>query len=244
MPMAIIPAVDHRSPLERRWGGWYVTRKHGSARHLGNAVATDSEQPLSMVSDATLNLESLEGRFDTHAYLSPHSDIVALMVLDHQVHMTNLITHMGWETRLALHHKQLMENSTDYPPADQDRNLLARRLGDAAREFVDYLLFIDEAPLTGNIQGTSGFAEKFAAQGPRDSQGRSLRQFDLESMMRQTAPNCAVFEVSARCSWGVLSAPNLIPAVHGYSRQIPAVYGVFPEVSRTRLPPHRRIRDR
>ena len=51
---------------------------------------------------------------------------------------------------------------------------------DAVNELVDYLLFVDEEPLTAAIKGTSGFAEKFAAQGPADSRGRSLRQLDLE----------------------------------------------------------------
>jgi hypothetical protein len=41
------------------------------------------------------------------------------------------------------------------------------------------MLFVDEAPLDG-IKGTSGFAERFSARGPRDSKGRSLRDFDLE----------------------------------------------------------------
>jgi hypothetical protein len=34
------------------------------------------------------------------------------------------------------------------------------------------MLFIDEAPVREKIQGTSGFADKFAAAGPRDSLGR------------------------------------------------------------------------
>ena len=42
------------------------------------------------------------------------------------------------------------------------------------------MLFVYEAPLTSRVRGTSGFAEKFAALGPADGQGRSLRQFDLE----------------------------------------------------------------
>ena len=46
-------------------------------------------------------------------------------------------------------------------------------------EIVDYLLFVDEAPLPGRVQGTSGFAEQVAQRGPFDQQGRSLRQFDL-----------------------------------------------------------------
>ena len=48
-----------------------------------------------------------------------------------------------------------------------------------ASETVDYLLFIDEAKLTSQIRGASGFAERFAASGPRDRRGRSLYELDL-----------------------------------------------------------------
>jgi len=156
---------DHRSPLEQRWGGWYVTGKHGSMRHMGNAVVTNSDKPESMVTAASLNVESLAGKFDPEGYLSPHSDIVALMVFEHQMYMVNLFTRVGWEIRASAH-------AEGKPDADL--------LRDTANELVDYLLFIDEPPLTSKIQGASGFSEKFAAMGPRDSQGRSLRQFDLE----------------------------------------------------------------
>ena len=47
-------------------------------------------------------------------------------------------------------------------------------------EFVDYLLFVDEALLKNRIEGKSGFAEKFVAASPSDDKGRSLRQLDLE----------------------------------------------------------------
>ncbi|HEY6393522.1 MAG TPA: hypothetical protein VIX89_19725 [Bryobacteraceae bacterium] len=156
---------DHTSPMEHRWGGWYVTGKHGSMRHMGNAVAANPGQPMSMVTPATLNLESLEGKFDPEGYLSRHSDIVALLVFEHQMHMMNLFTRVGWEVRVA---------------AQAGRRLHARVVRDTARELVDYLLFADEPKLTARIQGASGFSEKFAAMGPPDSQGRSLRQFDLE----------------------------------------------------------------
>jgi hypothetical protein len=36
------------------------------------------------------------------------------------------------------------------------------------------------APLHGRAEGTSGFSDEFAARGPNDSHGRSLRQFDLK----------------------------------------------------------------
>lgn len=162
--------TDHRSAFEERWGGWYVTGTMAHARHMGNAMLADPDRPESMITDQTLHVTSLENKFDTKAYLSAHSDIVALMVFDHQMYMTNLITRVGWEIRCALYDKV----------APRALNELLR---DSATELVDYLLFIDEAPLPGPVRGTSGFAEKFAAQGPFDSRGRSLKQFDLRQRL-------------------------------------------------------------
>jgi len=45
---------------------------------------------------------------------------------------------------------------------------------------VRYLLFTNEVPPAGPVLGTSAFTRDFAARGPRDGQGRSLRDFDLE----------------------------------------------------------------
>jgi hypothetical protein len=163
--------LDHRTRFEERWGGWYVTGSSGSMRHLGNGMVSDPGKPESMVTDKTLNVKTLKGKFDTDAYLSPYSDIVALMVFEHQMHMMNLITRVGWDFRLA----SSLESATG-----KRNETIDRQLRDAAQELVDYLLFIDETRLTDKIQGSSGFAEKFASQGPNDSKGRSLRQFDLE----------------------------------------------------------------
>ena len=159
--------TDHRSPLEERWGGWYVTGKTDAIKHMGNAVVTDASKPESLVIQQTFNLESLRGKFDTDAYLSPYSDIVALMVFEHQMHMMNLLTRIGWQTRYALR-------------AGNVRDLTTDGVGETTHELVDYMLFVDEAPLANKIEGTSGFAENFSAQGPHDSRGRSLRQLDLK----------------------------------------------------------------
>jgi hypothetical protein len=169
--------IDHRSPLAQRWGGWYVTGNSGSIQHLGNATVTNADKPESMATDQTLNLESLKGKFDTDAYLSAYSDIVALMVFEHQMHMTNLITRMGWETRFALYEKQ---NEKAGDKTAEQPGEMSMALHDGATELVDYMLFVDEAPLGDKIRGSSGFTEKFAAEGPFDAKGRSLRQFDLQ----------------------------------------------------------------
>ena len=112
----------------------------------------------------TRPLPSLEGLFDLKGYPTPYSDVVALLVMAHQTNMTNLITRIGWEARVAA--------------ASPTRDASAR-MTEAARDLVDYMLFVDEAPLTGPMKGGSGFAETFSAKGPRDGQGRSLRDFDL-----------------------------------------------------------------
>src|SRR5262249_17508433 len=55
--------IDHRTPIERRWGGWYVTGTHGSVEHLGNAIAPDPDRPLDLEERGTQNITSLEGKF-------------------------------------------------------------------------------------------------------------------------------------------------------------------------------------
>jgi hypothetical protein len=165
---------DHRSPLAERWGGLYVTGTHGSMRHMGNAKVSDRNAPEAMVTDETLNMKTLAGKFDTSAYLSPHSDIVALMVFDHQMHLTNLITRVGFDFRIASFLEEATRKTTDK---------IEQQLRASVGDLVDYLLFVEEAPLTAKLAGTSGFTEKFAAQGPKDSKGRSLREFDLERRM-------------------------------------------------------------
>lgn len=64
--------------------------------------------------------------------------------------------------------------------AGQRSESTTRRIAHAAEPLVEYLLFSGEARLSSPIHGTSSFAEEFAARGPQDSQGRSLREFDLQ----------------------------------------------------------------
>jgi hypothetical protein len=152
---------DHRRDFDQRWGGWYVTGDVGSLVHMGNVPVSATSTPARA---AARSLKSLDEKFDTAGFPAKTSDVAALMVLDHQAHMMNLITRTGWEARLAQNGdpKQLV------------------RVDEAAVDLVDYMLFVYEAPLTGKVRGTSGFAEKFTALGPVDAQGRSLRQLDLE----------------------------------------------------------------
>jgi hypothetical protein len=162
--------VNHGTPIEDRWGGWCVTGAQVPTRHLGNVPV--SHVPVSYVrAEVAPKLRTAASAFDTSAYLTPHSDVVALLVLNHQAHMTNLLVDLGWEARVAAH--------------KTPGKALPEEVQRTAESLVDYMLFIDEAPLPSKVEGLSGFTQYFEGKGLRDRKGRSLRQFDLvRRMMR------------------------------------------------------------
>jgi hypothetical protein len=170
--------TGHESPLKDRWGGWYITGTHGRQVHMGNVVVQDKEHPEKIDRAAGANFVSLAERFDVSHYLTAHSDIVAHLVQAHQTQMHNLITLTNYQTRLALYaeaNRKKIGWRYFEKPSDETR----KQYETPAEELLGYLLFINEAPLTEQIKGASGFTEEFAALGARDSLGRSLRDFDL-----------------------------------------------------------------
>lgn len=174
--------TDHTSPLAERWGGWYVSGKHGAQRHLGNLLVRADDDPRAMNLDRTANVTDLKPYFNPDGYASPHSDLVALMVLEHQTMLHNLITRANFLTRITLRDAAVMNKMSAQPEEHLSESML-RRIDYAAEPVVKYLLFAGEVPLTDPIAGTSAFAEEFAARGPRDTQGRSLREFDLQKRL-------------------------------------------------------------
>ena len=174
--------IDHTSPLDNRWGGWYVTGTHGAQKHLGNLIIQGRREPEKIDNSAGQNNTTLAGRFDSSRYLSPHSDIVALMVLEHQTGAHNYLTRANFLTRQAMHYQQALNREMG-EPADHIWDSTKSRIKSACEPLVEYLLFSGETRLTEKLQGTSEFAEEFAARGPRDRQGRSLRDLDLTRRM-------------------------------------------------------------
>ena len=167
---------DHREPLARRYGGWYVTGDAVPPRHMGNQPlifpgATSPDLTPAPTPRATLAGSGLVRDIDQ--FLRPTSDIVALVVLEHQLHAMNLMTRTAWEHRLVA------GAGAEAPVGPADRPALTPRVQEAVAELADYLLFVDEVPL-GVIKGNSGFAEWFQAQGPRTPSGRSLRELKLD----------------------------------------------------------------
>jgi hypothetical protein len=163
--------TGQETPFRDRWGGWYVTGFKDSPGHLGNGVLSNGARPEAFDRTAHASMSDLQTLLDTSGYLSGSSNVVAHLVLAHQTQMHNLITQTNYQTRLA----QYAESQGKITP-DATRKQVEK----PAEQLVRYLLFANEAPIEGRIDRISDFAREFAARGPRDSYGRSLRDFDLE----------------------------------------------------------------
>ncbi|MEL6108310.1 MAG: hypothetical protein AAFU85_19970 [Planctomycetota bacterium] len=155
--------TTHASPFKERWGGWYVTGDVGAMNHRGNAFleGEDIQPP-----DGGRRVD-LSSDFDTSRWPSPHSDVVALMVLEHQTYAHNELTRASYDMRRAQH--------------DGDAEVVREAIETISERLAGVLLFDDEAPLPGPVTGSTPFADEFAARGPFDRKGRSLREFDLKT---------------------------------------------------------------
>lgn len=239
--------VDHRTPFAERWGGWYVTAVQPIRSHRGNVpVIVPTPQFRPDAPRIAPPLTSVDAVMDRRGYLTPCSDVVALMTLDHQAHMTNLLARLSFESRSATH----LDDATEI-----------------VKDVVDYMLFVDEAELPSPVRGACGFAEMFQAQGRRDSLGRSLREFELhrhlfkyrcsymiDSGAFEALPETARHAVYTRL-WKILSGEirdrvydglprdersAIVQILTETKKDLPSVFRAIPEPpaeSRTHIPP-------
>jgi hypothetical protein len=170
-------SVDHSTPFADRWGGWYVTGTSGKQDHQGNRIVGGWPWAAARGDAEGANVTDLAPYFTVANYPAPHSDLVALMVLEHQNEAHNRITRAGLLTRLALHEQLALNKAFGEPPGTRTASI-TRRIHSACEPLVKYLLFCEESELTEPIAGTSAFADEFAARGPFDARKRTLREFD------------------------------------------------------------------
>jgi hypothetical protein len=181
--------TNDKSPLNERWGGWYVSGTHGAQRHLGNMIIRaqipDIESMKEYIPKLDLNpganITDLSGIFNTRPYPNPNSDIVALMLLGHQTHIHNLVTLADYEVRDAMEHHP--ENTEKL--VKEDGELL-----------VEAMLFSGAAKFSAPITGTSGFSEEFSKQGKQDSHGRSLKDLDLKTRLMKYPMSYVIYSES------------------------------------------------
>lgn len=158
--------VNHRTPLAERWGGYYVTGTHGRQAHRGNLFGPEAIARHEKDTSFNANITDLKTFLDVARYPEPGSDLVALMTLEHQAHAQNLLTRLHHDAVNALGTGESLRPA--YP---------------ALEAALRYLLFVDEYGLASPVRGTSDFARQFEQQGPKDKQGRTLRQFDLKTRL-------------------------------------------------------------
>jgi hypothetical protein len=174
--------TDHTTPFEQRYGGWYVTGTHGDMRHMGNVFSPGRRNAENLDRESGANVTDLSSRLDLSPYLTPHSDLVAMMVLEHQSQMHNFLTLANYETRSALHYDMIMNEALDRGDGHVS-DTTNRRVASAGDKLLEYMLFVGEFPLQSPVAGTSTFAEEFQARGPKDGKGRSLRDLDLQTRL-------------------------------------------------------------
>jgi hypothetical protein len=189
--------VDDRTPIAERWGGWYVSGWYQAGRgappvtHFGNlALRTETPGPLGdrlrELVPGRDNLGSVSAYFDTSLYISDKSDVVALLVSEHQTFVQNLITRVLYKVSTIMSQGGGAIAASSGPAPRAWTDIEPRRqaaLKQVCEPLIRALFFTDAVPLSGQVITSSGFTERFAQRGPRDSEGRSLRDLKLEKRL-------------------------------------------------------------
>lgn len=152
-------SINHATEFKNRWGGWYVTGRTPDLNHWGNLVGDADARQHKLDPAFRGAVEDLTSLVDLTRYPTQHSDAVALLVLNHQMHFYNLVNRVSFEYRL-------------------------NRRSDAEDHLIRYAVMQDEAPLPGPVTGSTKFADVYQSVGSVDPV-RKLRQLDLTSRLFQ-----------------------------------------------------------
>lgn len=170
------------SPIEERWGGWYVTGSVEESAHMGNSIATGDRRAVEVSLEPLADgpVDQLDAFFDTEPYLHEgRSDVVALMMLEHQVGVHNALVEANLTTRSTLHRHREMQKafgeSSDAPLSETNDRILTH----LADRVLEEMLYVGEIEAPGGIEGASAFREAFERDRVDNSDGRSLRDFRL-----------------------------------------------------------------
>jgi len=176
--------TDDKTPIAERWGGWYVTGRTGTQSHFGNLPLREERagERLRELQGKRMNLASLKDYLDVSRWPTDQSDVVALLVLEHQTALQNMLTRVNYKVRTVMSRADDASITTprswdEVNPSDQ------KRVQQMMEPLVRALFFKDAAPYGHRIESGNGFAARFAKLGPRDSRGRSLRELDLTTRL-------------------------------------------------------------
>lgn len=173
--------VDSTTPFSERWGGWYVTGRHGDMLHRGNVTAIENkDQSVDIDFKVGANISNLGKLFDISPYKRKTSDIVALMVLEHQTSLQNILTKAHHTSLRAMHMQTSLQRELGEKITPEPVGTARRIIDHCADDVLEALLFKDEAALPdGGIEGDPAFQTAFVKKAPQSSDGRSLKDFQL-----------------------------------------------------------------
>lgn len=205
------------SPIEERWGGWYVTGSVEQREHLGNALAQAAPggPGVELQRLAEGRVLKLDEMFGCEPYLNGgQSDVVALMTLEHQVGMHNLLIEANLTTQATLHRHAEMQKAFGEPldaPLSETNERILQRL---ATKVLKEMLYVEEVPLPGGIEGTGIFQTAFEEGRKRSAEGRSLRDFRLyERLMKYRCSHLIYSEAFASLPDEIRS--RILSQLHG-----------------------------
>lgn len=164
--------ITEQTPFERRWGGWYVTGYEGETGHRGNAFARERDGQLEFSVSASRPAD-LTGFVPRALLPVATSDVVALLVFEHQLAMQNSLL------RAAQTVRQILETQ----PAPDRPTSADARFAPAVEDVLDHLLFREAASLPDGITGSDSFKRAFATGAPRSPAGHTLKDFSLRGRL-------------------------------------------------------------
>jgi hypothetical protein len=176
------------SPIEERWGGWYVTGEVEECGHLGNTLAhadrRDVEVTLLPMTEEPVS--ALDEFFNAEPYLNGgSSDVVSLMMLEHQVGTHNLLIEANLTTQNTLYRHVEMQKAFGEPIDAPLSETNQRILGRLADKVLEQMLYADEYVLPAGVEGSTAFQDAFQKNQRENSEGRSLKDFRLyERLMK------------------------------------------------------------
>lgn len=190
--------VTDETPFAERWGGWYVTGYHGLEPHRGNAFAAEQADHLVFTPNET-RPDELSGFFPTQDYLRATSDVVALLLLEHQMTVNNALTRASHAAQRMIAYQHglqaaFKEPITDEPAYDSVRSVFASTID----EVIDRLLFRGATALPAGIRGDPDLVRQFPLGAPSTPEGRSLKQLSLDGRLLQLRCSYLIYSESFR----------------------------------------------
>ena len=168
--------IGHNVPISERWGGWYVTGAHPSLKHMGNSIAYRSSNKKELKLKVMKSKLDSDRIFESSKYPNSDSDIVALLIFDHQVGIHYELVEAAYKARQAIYNSEKLGGSNEAE--------LEEAISSITDNLVSHLLMKDETKLSGEVLSLSRdstFIGNFKNTSKNDSEGRSLRDLDLKN---------------------------------------------------------------